>query len=64
MKAAKACKQHYTTTMGEYFANEIVQSCAKGYETEVTEMDWNYPFYLTVYSSESIQDTACGNYWG
>ena len=24
--------------MGEYFANEIVQSCGKGYETEVTKM--------------------------
>ena len=24
--------------MGEYFANEIVQSCGKGYETEVTAM--------------------------
>ena len=23
--------------MGEYFANEIVQSCGKGYETEVTK---------------------------
>ena len=24
--------------MGEYFANEIVQSCGKGYETEITKM--------------------------
>ena len=24
--------------MGEYFGNEIVQSCGKGYETEVTAM--------------------------
>ena len=24
--------------MGEYFANEIVQSCGKGYETEVTKV--------------------------
>ena len=24
--------------MGEYFANEIVQSCGKWYETEVTKM--------------------------
>ena len=24
--------------MGEYFANEIVQSCGKGCETEVTKM--------------------------
>ena len=24
--------------IGEYFANEIVQSCGKGYETEVTKM--------------------------
>ena len=24
--------------MGEYFANEIVKSCGKGYETEVTKM--------------------------
>ena len=24
--------------MGEYFANEIVQSCGKGYETEVNTM--------------------------
>ena len=24
--------------MGEYFANEIVQSCGKRYETEVTKM--------------------------
>ena len=24
--------------MEEYFANEIVQSCGKGYETEVTKM--------------------------
>ena len=23
--------------MGEYFANEIVQSCGKGYETDVTK---------------------------
>ena len=23
----------------DYFANEIVQSCGKGYETEVTKMD-------------------------
>ena len=31
--------------MGEYFANDIVQSCGKGYETEVTK---NYPLFLTV----------------
>ena len=24
--------------MGEYFANEIVRSCGKGHETDVTEM--------------------------
>ena len=27
--------------MGEYFANEIVQSCGKGYETEITEMGYS-----------------------
>ena len=26
------------SVMGEYFANEIVQLCGKGYETEVTKM--------------------------
>ena len=33
--------------------NEIVQSCGKGYETEVTKMGSNYPLFLTVYISYS-----------
>ena len=28
--------------MGEYFANEIVQSCGKGYETKVTKMGTHF----------------------
>ena len=35
--------------MEEYFANEIVQSCGKEYETEVTKMGSNYTLFLTVY---------------
>ena len=41
--------------MEEYFANEIVQSCGKGYETEVTKMGLNYPLFLTV-NSFAIRD--------
>ena len=33
--------------MGKYFANEIVQSCGKGYETEVTAMVKTMPTFST-----------------
>ena len=33
--------------MKEYFANEIVQSCGKGYEIEVTKA---HPLFLTVFN--------------
>ena len=42
--------------MGEYFVNEIVQSCGKGYETEVTTMGYNYPLFFTVCSTAKVFD--------
>ena len=34
--------------VGEYFANEIVQSCGKGYETEVTRIGKNLKVISTM----------------
>ena len=37
--------------VGEYFANEIVQSCGKVYETEVTKIELKvYRLFLTVHT--------------
>ena len=38
--------EHYV--VGEYFANEIVQSCGKGYETEVTKIGKNLKVISTM----------------